>query len=809
MAGGEGSRLRPLTCDRPKPLVPVLNKPIMEYGIELLKKHGISDIGVTLQYLPDAIIDYFGDGSKWGVNLHYFLEEVPLGTAGSVKNAEDFLDEPFMVISGDALTDFNLSQIMSYHLNKQSLATIVLTVVSNPLEYGIVITDSDQNITSFLEKPGWGEVFSDTVNTGIYVFEPEILKLIPRNTVFDFSKDLFPKILAKKGKICGYNAQGYWCDIGNINQYRQSHIDILSNKVQVSIPGTQKAPGIWVSENCQISENVKFTAPVFIDSGVTIEENVFIGEYSVIGKNSILRNKSSLKRAILWDNVYIGKSTQVRGALLLKGVKIKNGASLFEGVVVGDDSIIEENSTVKPDVKIWPNKLVERESILCESLVWGTKSSKRMFGREGISGDANIDVTPDFAAKLGTAYASLLPKKSRIIIGSEISATTLMIKDAFCSGVMSGGIQVIDIAESITPVTRFAAKSIGAQNAVHIKCAADKMTIMFFNEKGANISREQERKIENAFKREDFHRVVIENIQEKILYQGIVNEYFENVFSNIDEHIGERALRIVVDYSIMLNSEIMEQLLQQINAEVINYNGQKEMLSTSSMILNFVNAVKNHDADFGIIFDAHGEYLTLVDSQGKVITMEEYNAILTYLMLSEKPEAKVVVPFHAPSSIEKIAKKYSSEIIFSKTSSTDWMKAATTEEIIESQGAKNQFSLYIDALRSFVFLTDYLARHQIKLEEILAELPNSYYCKKEVHCPWDKKGVVMRSLIEEGQKGRSELLDGIKIYHDDGWALVLPDSEEALCRVYSEGRDMETAEELAGAYLDKVKKYRE
>lgn len=200
MAGGEGSRLRPLTCDRPKPLVPVLGKPIMEYGIELLKKHGIKDIGVTLQYLPNAIIDYFGDGSKWGVNLQYFLEEVPLGTAGSVKNAETFLDESFLVISGDALTDFNLSEIIAFHFKKQSLATIVLTVVSNPLEYGIVITDSANNITSFLEKPGWGEVFSDTVNTGIYVFEPDILKLIPEKTVFDFSKDLFPKILAKNGK---------------------------------------------------------------------------------------------------------------------------------------------------------------------------------------------------------------------------------------------------------------------------------------------------------------------------------------------------------------------------------------------------------------------------------------------------------------------------------------------------------------------------------------------------------------------------------------------------------------------------------
>jgi len=216
MAGGEGSRLRPLTCGRPKPMVPVLNRPVMSYIIELLKEHGITDIGVTLQYQPEIIRDYFANGAEYGVNLQYFVEEVPLGTAGSVKNASDFLDETFMVISGDALTDLALSRAVEFHKQQGSIATLVLTRVDCPLEYGVVITDKNGRITQFLEKPGWSEVFSDTVNTGIYVLEPEVLDYFNPGQKFDFSQDLFPLLLKNRKPLFGLVLSGYWCDIGTL-----------------------------------------------------------------------------------------------------------------------------------------------------------------------------------------------------------------------------------------------------------------------------------------------------------------------------------------------------------------------------------------------------------------------------------------------------------------------------------------------------------------------------------------------------------------------------------------------------------------
>ena len=230
MAGGEGARLRPLTCDRPKPMVPLMDKPMMEYIVELLTSHGITEQAVTLQYLPEQIKEYFGDGSSFGASLYYFLEDEPLGTAGSVKNAASFLKETFLVISGDCLTDIDLSEAITFHRQKEALVTIVLTPQDNPLEYGVVMVDEEGKILRFLEKPSWGEVFSDTVNTGIYILEPEVLEYIPAGKKFDFSKDLFPLLLQEKKALYGCSLSGYWCDIGSLERTRQTNYDILSKK---------------------------------------------------------------------------------------------------------------------------------------------------------------------------------------------------------------------------------------------------------------------------------------------------------------------------------------------------------------------------------------------------------------------------------------------------------------------------------------------------------------------------------------------------------------------------------------------------
>ncbi|HEY9723268.1 MAG TPA: nucleotidyltransferase family protein, partial [Oscillatoriaceae cyanobacterium] len=249
MAGGSGTRLRPLTCDIPKPMVPMLNKPMAEHIINLLKRHGITDIIITLYYLPHVIQNYFGDGRDFGVNITYAVEEkMPLGTAGCVKAIESLLDDTFIVISGDSLTDIDLTEAVNFHKQKGSVASIVLKRVANPLEFGVVITDDDNRIRRFLEKPSSSEVFSDTINTGTYVLDPEVLKLLPADKEVDFSKDLFPLLLERNDPMFGFVADGYWEDVGNLQSYRQAHYDILDGKVKVELPYNRLEGDIWIGE---------------------------------------------------------------------------------------------------------------------------------------------------------------------------------------------------------------------------------------------------------------------------------------------------------------------------------------------------------------------------------------------------------------------------------------------------------------------------------------------------------------------------------------------------------------------------------
>ncbi|HEY9714314.1 MAG TPA: NDP-sugar synthase, partial [Chroococcales cyanobacterium] len=290
MAGGSGTRLRPLTSNLPKPMVPVNNKPMAEHIVDLLKQHGLKDIVFTLHYLPDAIRDYFMDGSDFGCKIGYSTEEGrPLGTAGCVKAIQDQLDSTFVVISGDSLTDIDLTAAIKFHKDNKSKATIVLKRVENPLEYGVVILDNESRVQRFVEKPGASEIFSDTVNTGIYILEPEVLLYVVMGREQDFSNDLFPLLLLRNEPLFGYVADAYWCDIGNLQMYRQAHQDVLDGKIKLKSHHPQIQENVFVGQGTQIDATVKIEPPVYIGENCRIGRDTEIEPYTVIGDNVVIQ----------------------------------------------------------------------------------------------------------------------------------------------------------------------------------------------------------------------------------------------------------------------------------------------------------------------------------------------------------------------------------------------------------------------------------------------------------------------------------------------------------------------------------------
>ena len=498
MAGGSGTRLRPLTCDLPKPMVPVLNRPIAEHILNLLKRNSITEVIATLHYLPDVMRDYFQDGSEFGVEMTYAVEEEqPLGTAGCVKNLEELLQETFLVISGDSITDFDLQKAIAFHREKQSKATLVLTRVPNPIEFGVVITDKEDRIQRFLEKPSSSEIFSDTVNTGTYILEPEVLKYLPKNEESDFSQDLFPLLLEIGAPMYGYVAEGYWCDVGHLEAYRESQYDAIDKKVLVDFAYREIEYGIWMGENTYIDPTAIIEAPVLIGNNCRIGARTRIEGSTVIGDNVTIGNDVELNRPIIGNGVTIGDECSLSACVVARGTRMDRRVQIAEGVVVGALCNIGEESQINIGVRIWPQKRIESGATLNINLIWGNIAHRNLFSQRGVTGLANIDITPEFAVKLGAAYGSTLKHGSSVVVSRDQRSVSRMVSRSLIAGLMSVGIDIQNLESTAIPISRTMTPKLGVQGGVHVRLHPERhedMLIEFFDEKGINIPKPKEKK---------------------------------------------------------------------------------------------------------------------------------------------------------------------------------------------------------------------------------------------------------------------------------------------------------------------------
>lgn len=335
LAAGVGSRLDPLTRNVPKPMVPIVNRPVMEYLIELLARHGFNEIMVNLHYLGDQIASYFGDGSSWGVRIHWAYEDQLWGDAGSLKRAEDFFrDETFLVIGGDDLTDMDLSRLIKTHRDKKALATIALSIVDDPSEYGIVLMNEEGRITRFLEKPKGEVIFSNTANTGVYVFEPEIFELIPHDVFYLFGKQVFPMLLEQRLPLYGHLTAAYWRDVGNLKVYQQTHRDMLEGRVKARIALTEVRKFVWMGKNVEIDPSAEIAYPVAIGNNVRILAGARVLEHTVIGNNCAVEEGATIQNSILWDGAVVMRNTHLERCVVGRDCRIKTNAAIFDGIIV-------------------------------------------------------------------------------------------------------------------------------------------------------------------------------------------------------------------------------------------------------------------------------------------------------------------------------------------------------------------------------------------------------------------------------------------------------------------------------------------
>jgi len=333
LVGGEASRLLPLTCNIPKAMVPVLNTPFLEYVIRYLSQHQIKDIILTQGHL--SIETYFGDGSQFGVRLGYTIEDNPLGTAGAVKNAEKYLDGTFLALNGDIFTGIDITAMISFHLKRKAKATIALTAVDDPTSYGLVETDTENRITSFLEKPSWNQITTNMINAGIYILEPEVLAQIPPQANFSFERELFPLLLDQGEPIYAYPSSAYWIDMGTPEKYLQLHRDLLSGKSSAPQYGSASSEGVLIGEQSHVHPKAQIKGAVVIGSGCTIMEEAVI------------------EQSIIWNKVKIGRRATVKNSIVANHCCL-NDDSIIEESVLGDNVTVSSGCKLEPGSKIWP-----------------------------------------------------------------------------------------------------------------------------------------------------------------------------------------------------------------------------------------------------------------------------------------------------------------------------------------------------------------------------------------------------------------------------------------------------------------------
>ncbi len=824
MAGGFGTRIQPLTINLPKPMIPLINRPIMAHIIELLKRHGINELVLLLYHQPEVIKNYFGDGSEFGVRITYVTPLEDFGTAGAVKAAAKYLDERFLIISGDLLTDFDLSQVLQFHAENRAQATITLTSVKDPLQFGVVITDKEGRITKFLEKPGWGEVFSDTINTGIYVVEPEVLELIPAGENRDWAKDVFPQMLAAGDPLYGCTLQGYWADIGNTDAYREACRDIVAGRVTVQVREPQAREGIFLGNEAEVSGDLsQLTGMVVLGDNSQVLGNARL-KNCVVGRNCLIEDGCELQDAVIWDNVFLRHGTRIHGAVLCHKVRAGQGVVVEEGAVIGDETEIGDEAFIKKDVKVWPRKVIEGGAIVTTNLIWGEKWRKSLFEGAMVAGLTNVELTPEFSAKLGAAYGSTLPKDAFVLAGRDAIRASRMLKRSFVGGLLSAGINVRDAKMISLPVLRYKLATFGEVGGIHFRQSPEDPAtteIIFFDGEGNEISSSMAKGIERVFYKENFRRVHFSEPGGIAEIPKIYDYYREGFLRALDgETLRQAAPKVVIDLNHSPAGDLLPGLLNQLGCEVIELNShllESKTGSTPEQVQHSMGQlskiVATLGATAGFWLGPSGERLKLIDESGAVLSDLEALTTLTALVCRSGARGSLAIPVAAPMTVEDLAAGSGMIVKRTKSDGRSLVEAGREPQVqfvatMDGRFAFPPFQANFDAMFTVGKVLELIARSGCNLGQLRRELPRRVYRSLQLPCSWDFKGGIMRRMSEDAVDLEASFIDGVKVDLGDAWALVLPDQHRPLVHIVAEALEEKRAEQLLETYRRKVEDWK-
>ena len=765
LAGGAGKRLRPLTCTLPKPMLPMLNKPLLYYTLRLLRDHGITDPCVTLGYMPREIRHYFGTGENLGMELEYFQEEKPKGTAGGVLAAGADKDTT-LVISGDALTDLDLGAVLDFHKKSGGVVTIVLKKVECPLEYGVAVTDKTGRISRFVEKPTWSLACSDTVNTGIYIVEPQAWEGVQRGETLDFSKDVFPRLLERGDKIFGFVTEDYWCDVGSPEQYMQAHRDVLDGKCKLPMDASL-VDGYWVEDGARLAPGSVVQEKCYIGANAYIGRDAVVESYSVIGSGACVGDNASIKRSVLWSGADIGENAHIRGAIIGKNAMIGADTCVYEHAVLSDDVWVGDEAVIDKGARVWPEKSVEERCQLSGDVCW-TQSSRKLF-----FGNAAKELSGERACRIGRALATVAGEGQRLTLATDGSKEAYMAKCAVKSGVLECGCDVIDFGKTVLPAFRFGTSTFRTAGGAYLSRKGLQVVDGGGMDAGPVSMQELQMACDEGGMVKKGERIGI-----SVLNTDVAPYYRAEILSRVDQDAMKRENGCAVIVTTPLAADMLSLLFALCGWRTIEAANGREAAKLAGRI-------------DGIAMSVTDDGLELYQGD-RVIKGAELMLFLAVfdLVLGEKELYCTTGIYNA---LLQVTKKYDAKVY-----------CLPQRDLVRTMAEKTNLSA--EALRdpyaTALLLCSRLSEKGLTLDDIFEHTPKLTVARKLAPVKRNKIGRIFSTIAEENPG--ADLTEGVRVQKNGGWVSIVPDEAARNMSITAMAMKEEYAESIAELFRRRV-----
>ncbi len=755
MAGGEGRRLRPLTCTMPKPMAKILGKPIIEYVFDSLISGGVTEAAITLGYLPHVIEEHYEQGYK-NLKLSFIREETPLGTAGGVKNAAADFKEPFVVISGDALCDFDIEKIMAYHKASRAMITVVAADAKDPREFGIVKVGGENRIEGFVEKPSWSQAVSNLANTGVYIVSPECLKLIPKDKPYDFAADLFPLMLERDMPVYCYHTGEYWCDVGNIEAYLKCQQDVFDGKMKP--PVSAAASGIYTKSELPKGD-YSIVPPVYIGSRVEIGEGAVIGPYAVIDDNCFIGTKAKARYCTVLENSCLSANSAVTGAVVCSGAALKNGAAMFENSVAGSGCVIGEGASVKPNILVWPGKLVGNGTNVSSNVKYGSIKAECLDG-DGVNERGGMKLDAMTCVRFGSALGSTGNAK-KVGIASDGSKSAQVMQLAVTAGLAGSGSAVWNFGECFESQLRFLVNFCGLDSGLFVS-GKNVRKIGICGEDGLSITRKFERELESAMSKCEFRETDENEIKEVADMSSMKLLYAQELAKQAPDGLAGIAV------TLKCSNE-----------------GVKTLLS---------GCLSRMGADEGgeLVFEISPSG-TRLDAEFSGVKYEHEKLLAVCCMNEMKNGRDVAVPYDAPKFIDSFSESFGKRVLRYLETPAD-----SSDAFARKLASQQIFSA--DGLFLAVRLLSLIKENGKNLSELIGELPEKYIVRKTVSIGFSPS--YLSTLVGATEERKKNDFEGIRLIKESGTLLIIPERSGENVRILAEADTMEAANELCADIED-------